>query len=227
MSVTTVTTQVELDAALAAHRNDPYAEIHVRSAAGVWLEISDTGRCYVRASGSATVRAWDSATVQAWGSATVQASKYVAVHLHSARATVEGGVLIDLTAVDERDAREWCEIHGANLVGDTVLLYKAVDSDYAAGHSYRLTTYAVGSTATALDWRADHSCGGGLHLSPHPEQALVYRSDAERMLLVEVDLVDLCPIPSLAWGEAAKCKVRACRVLREVALDGTELAGAA
>jgi len=224
---TTVTTQAELDAALAAHRDDPDAEIHIRSTAGVWLEIGDTGRCYVQAYGSSTVRASDSSTVRASDSSTVRASKYVAVHLHSARATVEGGVLIDLTQVDERDAREWCDIHGAEIVGDTALLYKAVDGEFAAGHSYRLTTYAVGSTVTAADWRSDHSCGGGLHLSPHPEQALEYRTDAARMLLVEVDLADLSPIPSLVSGGAAKCKVRACRVLREVALDGSELAGAA
>ena len=219
MSRTTVTTQADLDAALAAHRDDADGEIYIRSTTGVWLEIRDTGRCYVRA--------FDSSTVRAFGSSTVQASKYVAVHLHSARATVEGGVLIDLTQVDERDAREWCDIHGAEIVGDTALLYKAVDGEFAAGHSYRLTTYAVGSTVTAADWRADHSCGGGLHLSPHPEQALEYRTDAARMLLVEVDLADLSPIPSLVSGGAAKCKVRACRVLREVALDGSELAGAA
>ena len=102
-----------------------------------------------------------------------------------------------------------------------------MDGEFAAGHVHRLTTYAVGSTVTAPDWRSDHSCGGGLHLSPHPEQALAYRPDAARMLLVEVDLADLSPIPSLASGDAAKCKVRACRVLREVALDGSELAGAA
>jgi hypothetical protein len=70
MSTRTVTTQAELDAALAKR----VSTIIIDSPRGVWLTISDSGSATVRASGSATVRAWGSATVEAWGSATVEAS---------------------------------------------------------------------------------------------------------------------------------------------------------
>ena len=76
MSTRTVTTQAELDAALAKR----VSTIIIDSPRGVWLTISDSGSATVRASGSATVEAWDSATVRA--------SKWVAVHLFSARATL-------------------------------------------------------------------------------------------------------------------------------------------
>ena len=70
MSTRTVTTQAELDAALAEHVDT----ITINSPRGVWLSIGDSGSATVEASGSATVEAWDSATVRAWGSATVEAS---------------------------------------------------------------------------------------------------------------------------------------------------------
>ena len=55
MSARTVTTQAELDAALA----DAASEILIDSPRGVWIKL--------RASGSATVRASGSATVEAYG----------------------------------------------------------------------------------------------------------------------------------------------------------------
>ena len=64
---TIVTTQAELDSALAAGAEG----IIIASPAGVWLNVS--GSATVVASGSATVRAYDSATVAASGSATVRA----------------------------------------------------------------------------------------------------------------------------------------------------------
>jgi hypothetical protein len=70
VSTRTVTTQAELDAALAKR----VSTIIIDSPRGVWLTISDSGSATVRASGSATVEAWDSATVAASGSATVAAS---------------------------------------------------------------------------------------------------------------------------------------------------------
>jgi hypothetical protein len=62
MSERIVTTQAELDAALADRAVD---WVEIRSPYGVWLEVT--------ASGSATVTAYGSATVTAYGSATVKA----------------------------------------------------------------------------------------------------------------------------------------------------------
>ena len=126
--MTTVTTQAELDAAI--KRNDP--DIVIRSPYGVWLEVFGSasvrafGSASVSAFGSASVSAFGSASVRAFDSASVRASAYVAVHLHSARATVEGGVVIDVTKLDMADRATW-----EAYTGCTVLL----DDD---GRGYRL-----------------------------------------------------------------------------------------
>ena len=300
MSTRTVTTQAELDAALAEHVDI----ININSPRGVWLTISDSGSATVRAwgsatvrasgsatvrasdsatvrasgsatveawgsatvraSGSATVEAWDSATVEAsdsatvrawgsatvhasgsatvhaWGSATVQASgsatvqasdsatvrasPLVAVYLHSGRAVVHGGTLIDLTAITETDPVTWCAVHGVAVTDGMASLYKATDGDLTAGHSYRPVRYDVGTEPVAPDFDARSECGGGLHLSPTTGQATTYRSDASRWVRVEVPVGEIVPIPSLLSGAVAKCKVRTCRVVAEVDRDGREIA---
>ena len=179
------------------------------------------GSATVRAHGSATVRAYDTSTVQAYDSATVQASRFVAVHLHSARVTITGGVVIAVHDLDLVDPQTWVEYTGAETTDDGhVILYKAVDNDL---HSHRLTQYPLGGDVSAPDWRDDNDRGGGLHASPHPHQALTYYRDAKRMLRVTVPLADLRPIP----GGIAKAKARTVHVLDEVTLDGDPIGGAA
>ena len=104
-----VSTQKELDEVLA--RTDITFDSHeivIVSPAGVWIELWDSrdlvvrasgsstvtayGSSTVTASGSSTVRAYDSSTVHAYDSSTVTAGKYIVVHLHSARAKIEGDV---------------------------------------------------------------------------------------------------------------------------------------
>ena len=237
MTTITVTTQAEFDAALKKHGKDRYADILIKSPAGVWIEVGGSagasgsatvtasGSATVTASGSATVRAYDSATVTAYdsatvtasGSATVRASKFVAVHLHSARVTIQGGVVIDVTGLDLDDPQTWIDYTGATVTDGHVTLYKAVDDKYQAGQEYKLTTYTVGADVTATDWRDDNDCGGGLHVSPRPWQALAYRTDATRMLEVTVPVVDIRPIGP------DKIKARTVHVVREVTLDGEPL----
>ena len=60
-------------------------------------EVAACDSSTVRAYDSSTVTAYDSSTVRAYGSSTVTAMNRVAVHLHSGRAHVTGGVLIDHT----------------------------------------------------------------------------------------------------------------------------------
>ena len=255
MTTITVRTQEEFDAAFAAHKDDYGTEILIDSPRGVWLEVRASGSATVRAYGSATVRAYgsatveaydsatvraydsatveayDSATVTAYDSATVTAGSHVAVHLHSARVTLTGGVVIDVTALDLTDPRTWVEYTGAQVTKarrtvdgkrttvEVVTLYKAVDANLMAGHSYIPTGYVVGRDVTAADWRDNHDCGHGLHASPHPHQALSYSDNATRMLEVTVPLSDLRPIP----GSTAKAKSRTVHVVREVTLDGSPL----
>ncbi len=233
---TIVKTQQELDAALA----DGKADIIIDSPRGVWLTVSDSatveawGSATVRASGSATVRAWGSATVgasgpatvEAWGSATVRASgsstvragRYVAVHLHSQRVTLSGGVVIDMTAIDRADAATWCDLHGVDVLGDgKAIVAKYVDEAFNAGHSHTLTAYRPGTVVEASDWSPRPVCGGGLHFGPTPGAAMdsawgPLGPDA-RWVLCEVDL-------SEAVGVGNKLKARSCRVLHEVDARG-------
>jgi hypothetical protein len=181
--------------------------------------VSASGSATVSASGSATVSAYDSATVSAYDSATVSASKFVAVHLFSARVTLAGGVLIDLTALDLNVLEDWVAYAGPDVDDEDLLLYKAVDDQLHSGRQFK---YPIGAVLTCPDWVDNHDCGGGLHLSPTPHQAQSYFPDATRFLRCRVTRVDVRPIGSP--GEVAKCKVRALTVEAEVDINGRELA---
>ena len=235
--MTVVRTQTELDAALAA--GDPLIEI--RSDPDVTLTITSSGSSRVWAYGSSRVEAYDSSRVEAYdsssvwaydsssveaygsssvwayGSSRVEAGRFVAVHVHSSRATCQGGVQIDLTDVDLTDAATWLDWCGLTAERGKVTLYKAVDDDLAAGHSYTRTVYPIGGTVVAGDWRDDHKCGGGLHVSPTVTQAAAHFSRATRFLAVEVAVRDVRPI------DGGKCKVPRLRVVCEVDRWGDEV----
>ena len=176
----------------------------------------------VRASGSATVRAWDSATVEASGSATVRASgsatvraaPYVAVHLFSAQATVSGGVVIDIAALDLDDPEIWCTYHGIEVTDGLATVYKAVDDRYFSEHG---TCYKPGATPNAPDWQPTKFCGQGLHFSPTPQQAQAYNhttATAAKYMACGIAVADLIPLGS------DKCKApRVVRACVEVDLD--------
>ena len=215
---TTVTTQAELDAALAAGAES----IIIGSSRGVWLTIS--GSATVRASGKATVEASDSATVRASDSATVRAGRYVAVHLHSQRVTLSGGVVIDMTAIDRADPATWCDLYGVDVRDGAAVVVKYVDAAFSAGHSHTLTAYRPGTVVEASDWNPRPRCGGGLHFGPTPrmamESAFKHLGPDARWVLCEVDL-------SEAVGVDNKLKARCCRVLHEVDSRGNAIVPAA
>ena len=239
MTTRHVKTQAELDQALA---DRACTEIAIDSPWGCWLSLasrsSATVRAYgsatveaygsatveahgsatVRAHGSATVEAHDSATVRAHDSATVRASGWAAVHIHSSRATVTGGHIIDITDLDLTDPWTWCKYHGIYIDDDGgAHLYKAVDSDLRAGHFWRLTTYTIGATIKPEQWRDDNYCGHGLHASPTTLQAHSHYPEATRFLEV------VCPVADLRPIDAAKAKAPLFLVLREVSLTGSSL----
>ena len=211
-----VKTQAELDAAL-AHDDidyDTHKIIIDAATPGVWITIGDDHGQDVRALGSATVVAYDSATVRALGSATVQAAPYVAVHLFSADATVSGGVVIDIAAVDLDDPEIWCAYHGIEVTDGLATVYKAVDDRYFSEHG---TCYAPGSTPTAPDWQPAKLCGQGLHFSPTPRQAQAYNhapATVAKYVACGIAVADLIPLGS------DKCKApRVVRACVEVDLD--------
>lgn len=179
--------------------------------------VTATGSATVYASGLGTVRAYDSATVHASGSSTVHAGSHVAIHRRTARATVHGGTIIDRTNLDLNNPQMWADYTGAHVQDGEVVLYKAVDDTLTAGHAWTPTTYSIGQTVTCEDWRDDNDCGGGLHASPHPHQALSYYSNAERMVRVAAPLDSIRPIGT------DKAKAPMFRVLDEVTLTGRPL----
>ena len=182
------------------------------------------GSATVRAYDSATVRAYDSstvtatgsATVRAYDSATVRATPFVAVHLFSALATVEGGHVIDVSARCD-SAEEWLEYHGVTISSGTAVLYKAVGDSWTTSRG-REWTYAPGATVIAQDYDDSRVCGGGLHLCSTPAASARYLYDATRYVACEVDVDTLIPLDD-------KCKVREARVLHEVDIDGYRIGG--
>jgi len=197
------------------------------------IEARDCSR--IEARGYSSVKAWDSASVEAWGSssveawgsasvhargeATVTAGTHVAVHLHSAQATVTGGVVIDVTSLDLTDPQTWCDYHGVTVRDGRAVLYKAVDGGLVAGHGYRPTTYTVGRTVAAGDWRDDYECGGGLHASPSPHHARIY-CPAEQPRFLRVS----APVESIRPIEDDKCKAACWLVEAEVDMWREEIA---
>ena len=164
MSTITVTTQSDLDAALA---DRGVYRIIIDSPTGVWLSLATDrtdvtvgiqgASCVGPVRGSATVRGvWGSATVRdVWGSATVRdvrdsatvsgvrgsatvrdvwggcaivgvhdharvldVGPHVTVHLYSATATVDGGVIIDLSTLDLTDPQTWRDHHAPRVTPD-------------------------------------------------------------------------------------------------------------
>ena len=174
----------------------------------------------VEARESSSVEAWESSSVVARGSSSVVASKFTAVHLHSASATVSGGVVIDITALDLTGLADWAEYHGVTVEGGEVIVYKAVDDDLRSGRGF---AYPIGETVVCHDWRAEAECGNGLHLSPSPTQACAYFREATRFLRCAVPVGELVIIDGEYTHMTPKLKAKTVRVICEVDVHGREI----
>lgn len=197
--------------------------------------VSVRGSSSVVARGSASVMAWgsskvtamnsvhvvarDSASVVALDSVHVKASNFVVVQLRSVQATVSGGVVVDLTKLDPLNLADWAEYHGAEIVVEGMIVYKAVDANLRSGLGF---AYPIGETLDCPDWNPLPVCGGGLHFSPHPAQARDYYPDATRFLKCLVPVDDLVIIDG-ADNMTPKLKARTARVLCEVDVYGQEI----
>ena len=186
--------------------------------------VSAFGSSTVRAFGSSAVSASDSSTVSASDSSTVRAGKYVAVHLHSKRVTLDGGVVIDVTDIDKHTAASWCDWQGVEVNDGYVIVYKAVNAELLSGHGMK---YPIGKSLVDKLWAATDACGAGLHFGATPTQAEAYYSGSglPRYLACRVALVDMVGISGDST-DTAKCKARACDVLYEVDAFGRQLAEA-
>jgi hypothetical protein len=191
---------------------------------GKWIRVS-SGRfdapagSVVRAYGSSQVTAYGSSQVRAYDSSQVRASKFVALTVQGNRVKViEGTHVIRVPEIE--DVADWLDYYGIEPTkAGYVTLYKGVDSEFRSSHNG--TTYVPGTTVTAPDFNGHSRCGNGLHLCPRPLLTLAY-IDAKKFLAVKAKVADIVLIDSGTIPD--KCKVRTCKVLHEVDIDGRKIA---
>ena len=101
----------------------------------------------------------------------------------------------------------WCKEHHVKVVRGVATVYKAVRDDYK---SSRGGDYSPGSKPVAHDWDGGKKeCGGGLHFSPHPLDALYFDEQATRFMVCKVRLADM-RAPKAADDYPHKIKARGC-----------------
>jgi len=202
-------------------RENSSVEARENSSVEAWgnSSVEAWGNSSVEARENSSVEAWGNSSVEAWGASSthtygppVKAGPKCAVFVHSARAVVEGGVVIDVIDSDKEPA-DWAEWHGAAIEGDRAIVYKAVNDRFTTDRGF---DYTPGVTVTAPDWRDDADCGHGLHFGPTPRHARDYFWGATRFVKVSIPLDAARPIP----GGVAKIKARECLVLGEVDING-------
>lgn len=196
------------------------ARDHATVRAYAHATVRACGRASVTAWDSSMVTAWDNAMVDALGSATVKAGICVPVHIRSKRVAHQGGVIIDLTDINDNDPETWCAMNLVEVDEDgQAHLYKALDSDLCTGHNYRPTRYPIGHVVDDTANWVDNKYGNGLHASPTPWMANAYYEEASRF--VEV----CCPVKELRPIDNSQAKAPRLRVLREVTVDGSPIGG--
>ena len=227
--ITTVTTQEELDAALAAgiidlliDRPDGATPLDIEnkkvrlwdnSSATLWgnsrADLWDNARAILRGNSSATLADNSSAVLK----------KFTVAWKKSVDATITGtGHVIDMSAVDLSNPEDWTKYTGANVDEEgQVHLYKAVDDNLESAYSKDKFAYTVGSTVQPETWSKNNRCGNGIHLCPSPQHARDHFPDATRFLEVTCDAATFIPIGT------SKIKTAQAYVLREVDICGTPL----
>ena len=225
MTAVTVKSQAELDKAIVDKADTIFIEssagVWLKLIDSGSSHVVARGSSHVEARGSSHVVAWGSSHVVAWGSSHVvardsshvvardsshveawesshveAATKYVAVHLHSQRVTLDGnGTIIDCTAIDLDDPTQWCEFHGVEMVDGIAYVFKAVNQQWTTD---RGTAYRPGSIPEAPDWDAAwRDCGRGLHFCDHPIRSLGFLggpANEARFLKVGVRLDEMVPL---------------------------------
>ncbi len=195
--IKTVTTQEELDEALAAGIIDLLID---RPDGATPLDIENK-KVRLRGNSSATLK------------------KFTVAWKKSVYATITGtGHVIDMTAIDLSKREEWTKYTGA-LVDDEgqIHLYKAVDDNLESAFSKDKFAYTVGSIVEPEWWKDSNVCGNGIHLCPSPQHARDHFPDATRFLEVTCDAATFVPI------DTSKIKTAQAYVLREVDICGTPL----
>jgi hypothetical protein len=172
----------------------------------------------VTACGSSQVTACGSSQVRAYDSSQVRATQYVAVTKHSKFTKIDGGVLIELPTI--RTAEQWCEFHGVEVVDGVATLFKAVTDKFSSGYGF---SYKPGTTPKAPDWDGGKAeCGGGLHFSPRPAQALQFMPEAKRFVACPVKLDEIAVHENAVYPDKVKAP-GCCAPVRECDIDGNKV----
>ena len=243
--IKTVTTQEELDAALAAgiidlliDRPDGATPLYIENKK---VRLWGNSSAIMRGNSSATMldnssaTLWDnsSATLSGNSSAILRGNssaimrgnarailkKFTVAWRKSVNVNITGtGHVIDMTAIDLSNPDEWVEYVGANVDEEgQVHLYKAVDDNLESSYSHGKFAYEIGSTVQPETWSKNNRCGNGIHLCPSPQHARDHFPDATRFLEVTCDAATFIPI------DTSKIKTAQAYVLREVDICGTPL----
>ena len=227
--IKTVTTQEELDEALAAgivdlliDRPDGATPLDIEnkkvrlwgnSRASLW----GNSRAVMRDNSSADL--WDNSSAVMWDNSRAVLKKFTVVWKKSVDATITGtGHVIDMTATDLSKREDWTKYTGALVDEDgQIHLYKAVDDNLESAYSKDKFAYTVGSIVEPEWWDDRNVCGNGIHLCPSPQHARDHFPDATRFLEVTCDAETFVPI------DTSKIKTAQAYVLREVDICGTPL----
>ena len=210
----------------AAEVGDVYGAARIRSVSGD-AQVGDvSGAAQVRdVSDRARIRrVFDYAQVSLYGHARVEhpLGAHAVAYLHSPNAWASGAHVIDMTKVDLHDPEMWAAHKAADLVDGEVILWKALGESKTSGERFGCpVTWEAGYSVSCDDWDPTPECGGGLHLSPYPREAITYLKDATRMFKCVATLTDIVPI--ISDVKADKCKARTVRVIAETNMDGTPL----
>ena len=169
----------------------------------------------VRARGNATVRAWENATVEVWGNATVEArenatveawenailrllsgaikaeaSHAVTVICQDCKPSIKRhgtGVTVVHTKTFRHSIKSFCDIYGDG--NKPLTLYKSVRPDTLCDFHTGQIKYEGEVVCPDFDPDKTRQCGGGLHLSPTPHDALRYNDG--KVLECRVDRKDI------------------------------------
>jgi hypothetical protein len=131
------------------------------------------------------------------------ASAQVVVQLHR-DAKCKGGVQVAIQ--QPKNAREWCDYYGAEIIDDRAILFKGVNEEFHSSHN---TFYKPGTETIAADWDGgSQECGLGLHFSPCASMAREFASSAKKFIACLVPLAEIAVHPDGSYLH--KVKARSC-----------------
>jgi hypothetical protein len=172
--------------------------------------------CY--GSSEPRVECYDNAQLAITGKASVKAGPKNPITTDG-KSDIDGGVIFQIGPI--KTPEEWCAAYRVPVVGGVAILFKAVDSNFKANQNG--FDYTPGTTPVAPDWDGGkEECGGGLHFSPRPSEALAFNTGAKKFVACPVNLADIAVHPNPQWPSKVKAK-GCCAAVWECDIDGEKV----